>query len=94
MSGEGYSGHATYKQYPHWAKGPARVEDGYVVLDEGRARPYYIYEDDDLVFDLLDLFRPHALNPSEVVRFVRRHGLLYHGDTELGSGECRESLGQ
>jgi hypothetical protein len=85
---------ATYKQYPHWAKGPAKVEGGHVVLDEGRAQPYYIYEDDGLLFDLLDLHRPQTLDANEVVTFVRRHGLLYHGDDELGSGECREPLDQ
>jgi hypothetical protein len=94
MGKEVQRSHATYKQYPHWAKGPARVEDGYVVLDEARARSYYIYEDDDLLFDLLDIYRPHTLAPSEVVSFVRRHGLLYHGDSEVGSGGCRESLDQ
>lgn len=82
----------TYKQYPYWARGPARVEDGYVVLDEARATPYYIFEPPDLLFDLLNVYRPDGLEANGVTGFVRRYGLLYHGEEDLGSGECRESL--
>lgn len=85
-------GTGTYKQYPYWARGPARVEDGYVVLDEGRATPYYIFEPPDLLFDLLNVYQPGGLEASDVTGFVRRYGLLYHGEVDLGSGECRESL--
>ncbi len=84
----------TYKQYPQWARGPARVENGYVVLDEDRATPYYMFEPQDLLFDLLAIYRPNSLDDADVIAFVRRYGLLYHGETELGSGECRESLGE
>src|SRR5215217_6285378 len=82
----------TYKQYPYWARGPARVEDGYVMLDEARATPYYIFEPPDLLFDLLNVYRPDGLEAADVTGFVRRYGLLHHGERELGSGECRESL--
>ena len=82
----------TYKQYPYWARGPARVEDGYVILDEARATPYYIFEPPELLFDLLNVYRPEGLEASDVTGFVRRYGLLHHGVGELGSGQCRESL--
>lgn len=85
-------GVGTYKQHPQWAKGPARVERGYVVLDEARATSYYIFEPHDLLFDLLDVYRPNNLDPRDVTRFVRRYGLLYHGEAALGTGQCRESL--
>lgn len=85
-------GTGTYKQYPYWARGPAQVEDGYVVLDEARATPYYIFEPPDLLFDLLNVYRPDGLKASDVTGFVRRYGLLHHGEGDLGSGKCRESL--
>jgi hypothetical protein len=85
-------GTGTYKQYPYWARGPAWVEDGYVVLDEARATPYYIFEPPNLLFDLLNVYRPTGLEASDVTGFVRRYGLLHHGEGELGSGQCRESL--
>lgn len=82
----------TYKQYPSWVRGPARVEEGYVILDEGRAEPYFLFEPTDLVFDLLEVYDPDSLDPKTVTRFARRYGLLYHGAADLGSGHCRESL--
>lgn len=85
-------GVGTYKQYPHWAKGPARVEGGYVILDEGRADPYFLFEPTDLVFDLLDVYDSDGLDPKAVTRFARRYGLLYHGMSDLGTGHCREPL--
>jgi hypothetical protein len=87
-------GTGMYKQYPRWAKGPARVENGRVTLDEARAVPYFIFEPPDLVFDLLDVYDPEHPAPEAVVRFVRRYGLLHHGGADLGSGNCSESLDQ
>lgn len=83
-----------YKQAPEWVKGPARVEGGYVVLDEARATRYHIYDLESLLFDLLSVFTPDKRNPTEVKAFVRRYGLLYHGAEDVGSGRCRESLRQ
>jgi predicted RNA-binding Zn-ribbon protein involved in translation (DUF1610 family) len=86
-------GVANWKQYPHWARGPARVVGDEVVLDEDRAEPYYIFEPTDLLFDLADLGAgPHKRDPREAVSFVRRYGLLWHGAERLGSGQCREPL--
>ncbi len=86
------TGHATYKQYPHWARGPARVEDDHVILDEGRATSYYLFESHDRLFALLDVYSPDRLDPNDVVGFVRRYGLLYHGAKDIDSGQCREPL--
>ena len=85
-------GVGTYKQYPYWARGPARVQDGYVILDEDRATTYFIFEPHDLLFDLLEVYRPSGVEPRDAIRFVRRYGLLHHGEKDLGTGECRESL--
>lgn len=83
-----------YKQYPEWVKGPAWIEDGHIVLDEERATRYFVYEPTDLVFDLLDLYRLDNLDARDVISFVRRYGLLYHGGQDSGSGRCREPLDQ
>lgn len=86
-------GVGTYTQYPYWAKGPATIEDGFIVLDEERAEPYFMFEPPNLFFDLLDVYKkPDALDPRDVVSFVRRYGLLHHGNEHLGTGECREPL--
>jgi hypothetical protein len=85
---------ANWKQYPHWARGPARVVGREIVLDEGRAEQYYIFEPTDLLFDLADLGAgPHMRDPREATSFARRYGLLWHGAEHLGSGKCREPLG-
>ena len=52
------------------------------LIDESEHRP-------DLLMDLTAL---RECEPQDVVRFVRRHGLLWHGLDDLGSGECRRSL--
>jgi predicted nucleic acid-binding Zn ribbon protein len=87
---------AGWRQYSWWVRGPARVVDDEVVLDEERAEKYYIHQPDDLLPDLAGLWGvlhdPRPKLNREVLRFVRRHGLLWHGPEEVGSGECRESL--
>jgi predicted RNA-binding Zn-ribbon protein involved in translation (DUF1610 family) len=86
-------GIANWKQYPHWARGPARVVGGEMVLDEDRAEPYFMFEPTDLLFDLVDLGAgPNKRDPREAVSFVRRYGLFWHGAEDLGSGRCREPL--
>jgi hypothetical protein len=88
-------GVANWKRYPHWARGPARLVGDEVILDEDRAERYYMYEPTDLLFDLADLGAdPNSRDPREVVSFVRRYGLLWHGAEHLGSGECREPLSE
>ncbi len=86
-------GAASWRQYPLWARGPARIEGDEIVLDEDRAQEYYLFEPTDLMFDLADLAADPA-NPDtrDAVTFVRRYGLLWHGKEDLGSGKCREPL--
>lgn len=79
---------------PAWAKGRAWIEDGEIVLNERRARPYG-FEDLEssqrMAFDLAVLSR-HPGDGTEVKSFVRRYGLLWHSWDDLRRGECRESL--
>jgi hypothetical protein len=90
-----------WRQYPVWARGPARVVgdklEGEVILDEQRAEYYPIFGNssgDDLPFDLAGLSAPglDKLDDRDVVAFVKRHGLLRHAADDVGSGECREPL--
>lgn len=88
-------GVANWKQYPHWARGPARIAGDQVILDENRAETYYLYEPTDLLFDLADLGAgTNKRDPREVVSFVRRYGLLWHGAEHVGSGRCQEPLSE
>src|SRR5215210_6166532 len=73
--------------FPEWVRGPARIADGEVILDEDRAERYAAHSIDQAIFELA------AANDYQDVRaFVRRYGLLWHGPESLGTGECRESL--
>jgi hypothetical protein len=86
---------AQWRQYPQWARGPARIVGDEVVLDEARAETYGIHEraEDQIFFELADLaWSRNNRDPRAISKFVRRNGLLWHGAKELGSGECRESL--
>jgi hypothetical protein len=77
-----------------WAKGRAKVEHGEVILDEEDAKEYEVSSPEDaehMAFELASL--PwHRKDEREVKRFVQRHGLLWHGWDDVGSGECHESL--
>lgn len=77
-----------------WMKGPAKVEGGEIVLDSDRAEPYEFLNpqaSENMAFELAAL--PwHRRDEKEVVRFVRRYGLLSHGADDLERGENRESL--
>lgn len=89
----GQGGIRNWSQYPHWARGPARIDGDEIVLNEDRARPYFLYESTDLLFDLAEIAAdPSNLDPRRVVAFVRRYGLFWHGADELGTGKCREPL--
>jgi hypothetical protein len=84
---------ARWHHFPRWIKGPARIEGEEIVLDGGRAETYYINYPEATVFDLATLYPSHPnFKTQDVLRFVRQHGLLWHGPEEVGRGECRESL--
>ena len=86
-------GMESWRQYPFWARGPARIEGDEIVLDEERAQPYYLFEPTDLLFDFADLAAdPANRDPRDALTFARRYGLLWHGNKDLGSGEGREPL--
>jgi hypothetical protein len=63
------------------------------VLDEDRAQRYRLQDRDcrELLFDLAGIGAA-----GDILRnaraFVMRYGLLWHGPSDLGSGECRESF--
>jgi hypothetical protein len=84
---------STYRQWPKWVRGPARVEDGYVVADITRTEEYVIYRPKDLPFDLASL-APISGNfdARKVPSFVRRYGLLWHGPAQIEDGVASESL--
>jgi len=83
---------------PGWAKGRARVQNGELVLDEGRAVDYIFHspeESERMAFDLAALsshIGDETAAEKEAVSFAGRWGLLWHGADDLGSGKCRESL--
>jgi len=86
-------GMGSWRQYPFWARGAARIEDDEIVLDEERAQTYYLFESTDLLFDLADLTADSANpDPRNALTFARRYGLLWHGNKDLGSEKCREPL--
>ena len=96
MSDE-HMGLAQWRQYPLWARGPARivgdVPEGEIVLDEDRAETYYMYSTTDISFEFAFLSEGlNRQNTDSLLAFVRRYGLLWHGADELGTGKCRESL--
>lgn len=79
---------------PVWARGRARVENEEIILDEARAEKYGFENPEAselMAFDLAVLSL-HPGDKKEVVSFVGRYGLLWHGADDLGIGECRESL--
>jgi hypothetical protein len=77
-----------------WARGPARVVGGEVVLEEDRAEKYFLdtpEANERMAFALATLsFVGQKLAPEGVIAFVKRYGLLWHGTP--GSGQCREAL--
>jgi hypothetical protein len=73
--------------FPEWVRGPARIADGEVVLDEARAERYTPHDIDQAIFELAT-----ARDYQDLRAFVRRYGLLWHGPDSLGTEECRESL--
>ena len=87
-------GVSNWRQYPHWTRGPARIDEGHIVLDESRAEKYFLLEPEGLLFDFADLTHPDPTNPDpqHAKAFARRYGLLWHGAEDLDGGQCREPL--
>lgn len=95
-------GIASWRPEWTWIRGPARICGDEVILDEERADTYHAHEHTSLLFDLSHLgancfnpggsFNSGGLNLEDLIAFVRRHGLLWHGPKNVGTGECRESL--
>lgn len=87
------SGLAQWLQCPVWARGPAHIVNDEVVLDEDRAEPYHMRGTDDLMFEFADLAADwNKRDTRDVLTFIRRHGMLWHGAKDLGTGTCREPL--
>ena len=64
-----------------------------MILDEGRAESYYIFEPRDLMFDLAGVAAGWMTrDPRGITAFVRRYGLLWHGAEHLSTGNCREPI--
>lgn len=88
------TGISTYRQWPKWVRGPARVEGDYVVVDSGKAEEYVIDRPKNLPFDLAALAPiGGSFDPQRIRPFVRRYGLLWHGPGQFEGEEARESLG-
>jgi hypothetical protein len=87
-------GVSNWRQYPHWARGSAHIDEGEIVLDESRAEKYFLFKPVDLLFEFADLTAPDPTNPDpqRAIAFARRYGLLWHGAEDLGNGQCREPL--
>jgi hypothetical protein len=75
--------------FPEWVRGPARIIDSEIILDQNRAERYLPDSLDSAIFELA------ASNDYQDFRaFLRRYGLLWHGPDSLGTGECRESVSE
>jgi hypothetical protein len=90
-------GMAHWQQYPFWARGPARIEGegvgAEVVLDEDRAETYFMHGTKDLSLEFAYLATDKTrFDFDNLLVFVRRYGLLWHGAEDLGTGNCRESV--
>jgi|SRR5215211_2915218 len=88
-------GISQWRTYPEWVRGPARIVGNEVVLDTERAEVYGIHEraKDHTFLELAELtVGSDKPDPREVVSFVRRNGLLWHGASDLDTREYREPL--
>jgi hypothetical protein len=64
-----------------WVRGRAHVADGEIILQTSEAKAYALGQLDNLPLDLASLDEG---DPQQIVAFVRRYGLLWHGPDELG----------
>jgi hypothetical protein len=80
-------GIASWVGFPEWVRGPSRVVDGEVALDQSQAERYALHKVHEAIFDLA-VVRNH----QDIRGFVRRYGLLWHGPDSLDTGEYRETL--
>jgi len=69
-----------------WMRGPARYDQGWIVLDRERAEEYTLELEPALPYDLAV-----SGSPDDAVAFVQQYGLLRHGPE---SEECRENLNE
>jgi len=82
------------RQHPKWTRGPAHVSGNEIVLDEKAAETFLIDESEDRQRLLSDLIALRECKPEDTIGFVARHGMLWHGPEDIGSGACRESLAE
>lgn len=87
--GQEQGGIVAWVGFPEWVRGPARIVDGEIILDENRAERYMPDNLDRALFELATASDYQAFRA-----FVRRYGLLWHGPNSLGTGECRESVSE
>jgi hypothetical protein len=60
---------------PQWLRGPAVIDGDHVVLEDRQRELYQPHvHADQMLFDLIAVHEP-----NDVLRFVRRYGLLQHG---------------
>jgi hypothetical protein len=80
------------KQFPEWARGPARVIGEEIVLDAGDTEVYRAFDPEHTEALLFDLMALENLDRRSAEAFARKHGLLWHGPPDLGIEPIRESI--
>jgi hypothetical protein len=90
-----------------WVRGPAYIDGDEIVFAGDAAETYAAFEPDHatrLLFDLGNLgklgeivegaktFDVQLTDTERALDFAKTHGLLWHGPSEIGSREVRESL--
>ena len=71
-----------------WWRGPAHIEDGYVVLDDDEVEWYWhLGADESVAFDLAGID-----SPDQIVEFVARWGLLWSGPQPPYTESLREPV--
>ena len=79
-------------QHPYWVAGHSHIEGDNIILDKESAEEYSIVHSERRPALLADLANLRGCEPRDVVGFVGRHGLLWHGPEELRGGTCLELL--
>ena len=78
--------------WPVWVRGKARVDGEEIVLGTAKTELYDARNSKHHATLLEDLAALHDFKLGDPVKFVRHHGLIWHGAYELQQGERRESL--